>query len=184
MGSGMSTFASGVASSAALIGVEWNRHITFIQYVPFSEAVINKQVSIEEMPEFADSFKDVIVKNVWSYICSFSGDHKKVDSVHHHRFIVVETSHGYFSFDHGATGITVQFSSTKDNVVNKLGGVLREFPEFWHDENYNIYANLKEILEWISSNNELYKGYNFIFNNCHHFMKRLVFKMTGDASGY
>lgn len=175
MGSGMST--------TALMGDKWDRRLGFIQYQPCSDAITIRRVTIEEMPAFANSFQDVFIKKIWSYWSSIDRDpKKKFDPAQLHRFLVIETSHGFFSIEQGKRGIVVQYSCTKDDVVNKFCGEMRILPWFSREKK-NLYLDFKEILKWIYSNNELKKGYSFMSNNCHHFMKRLVYKTKWIASG-
>lgn len=141
-------------SSLSSTSLKWDR-LTFIQYHPFSKALSFRHVTVEKMPEFAAEFKDVIVKNIWS-----------PESINHRRFLLIETSHGFFSIEPGKRCINVLFSFTKADLVKETDGELRLLSEFQNDQNKFQYSSLKEILEWIHKNNKFKNGHNSFFNLC------------------
>lgn len=96
------------------------------------------------MPEFAVEFKDALVTNIWSF-----------ESFHHRRFLVIETSHGFFRIEQWKKCINLSFSFTREDFVKKSDGKLRFLAEFARNKNESPFSNLKEILEWIHLNNKL-----------------------------
>lgn len=163
MGSEMSSLAEGFEISGYRL--EWER-LYFIKCRSFSV----QHVTIEEMFEFADFFKNVIVKKLWSYRYEENG---LINDDNRYRFLVIETSHGFFSIEQVNKCINVKFSPRMTDVVDDIPcGEVRILSEFWSyarkpifERCLNKHANLKEIFEWIHMNNKLQENNSF-FNYC------------------
>lgn len=152
MGSEMSSFERDLALAGALHFVEWNSLI-LKDYPRFS----TRHVSIQDMPEFAAKFEDVIIENIKSY--RYASDANDLfsanrQSYNHRRFLVVDTSHGLFCFEQGNKCINVKYCRKYSDIITYPGGDVRILSEFWKNEKNSRNANLSEIFYWIYLNNE------------------------------
>ncbi|KAH9408206.1 hypothetical protein TYRP_011873 [Tyrophagus putrescentiae] len=118
-----------LSSLGSLSGTgRWSRDLTFYQFSLFSKALgVMRPLKVtgEELPRFLLSFGEVVIESIHTYNCPITDGQSRVNWVCHHRFAVIQTSHGFFSVEKNQEGIAVQYSRSKADVTGQFLGVPR-----------------------------------------------------------
>ncbi|XP_078346020.1 uncharacterized protein LOC144631462 [Oculina patagonica] len=162
--------SSDKSNLTALTGGEWKNQLVFVPDVDhgWGETEIIKDFwLIPKMADLIDDSQEITRIEVYK---------KPFAKVANHQFVVLETTKFHWSIEKDSKQIVIQRGSL-DKVKNfDIGGKRTDPVEVMSSDKGT--GTMKDLIEFLFYENELWRSYNLVHENCQNFAKRVFDKFA------
>lgn len=152
-------------------GEEWLYQATFCPEAPSDtgSCTCKDNTLVEKMSELIDTSETIV--QIWVYKCPLNRWQKN-PKIWNHQFVVLQTANWCWSIEKNEEEIVIQKGKQLSCVRDNKKGERRKTPIkiIINDDGKK---SLKDLIEFLISNNELNKPYHLTGENCQSFAKRV-----------